>query len=161
MVKAPTAMVPVTPGDTFTSRTVGVMLGNLGFIRPGWMAEDYAAAPLSLPDAMFLAHEATHVWQWQNRGRTGYHPLLAATEHLGSDDPYLFEPDAAVRFLDQPYEVQASLVEEWLCCVAVDPAGARTGRLTALLRQELPLTLPPPDARLPWPVPDDLAGACS
>ena len=34
----------------------------------------------ALSEAMLLAHEMTHVWQWQNRKRTGYHPLRAAAE---------------------------------------------------------------------------------
>ena len=27
---------------------------------------------MRLPQALIFAHELTHVWQWQNRGRTGY-----------------------------------------------------------------------------------------
>ena len=29
---------------------------------------------LRVPQALVLAHELTHVWQWQNRDRTGYSP---------------------------------------------------------------------------------------
>jgi hypothetical protein len=71
---------------------------------------------------------------------TGYHPFRAFSEHVRIEDPYLFDPQDDRRFLDYGYEVQASLVEEYVCCRAVDPRGARTARLERLIGQVMPVT---------------------
>ena len=76
---------------------------------------------------MFFAHEMTHVWQWQNRGVTGYHPFRAFAEHRSTKDPYLFDSDGPHQFLDYGYEQQASLVEEY-------SAAARSIRAETALR---------------------------
>ncbi len=116
-----------------------------------------------LPDAMLFAHEMVHVWQWQNRAATGYHPLRAAFEHLGSDDPYLFDPDTEASFQSFGYEQQGSIFEEYICCRALAPDAERTARLDAMLRQVFDL---PPLERsvateiwLPWDG-VDLDGIC-
>jgi hypothetical protein len=108
---------------------------------------------LPLARAMFLAHEATHVWQWQARSRTGYAPWKAAMEHSVAADPYLFEVGGQTRFADYGYEQQASLVEEYVCCRALDPEGARTARLRDILEPVFPAiaaTEPVASVRLPW-----------
>lgn len=153
-------LLPPSEETTFTARTAGVVLGHTLHVRPDWYLEDYtrnAAGEMSLVAAMFLAHEVTHVWQWQNRALTGYHPFKAATEHGFGADPYLFDTDgtdgAERRFLEYGYEQQASIVEEYICCDTLDPDGARTARLRALLRQAMPVTDLPTagrDIRLPW-----------
>ena len=72
-------------------------------------------------------------------------------EHFVDEDPYLFEVDASRRFLDYGYEQQASLVEEYVCCTALDPEGARTDRLRALLAQVIePGALPDRPVFVPW-----------
>ena len=102
---------------------------------PGWPKE------IGLVQAMLLAHEATHIWQWQNRKRTGYTPLKALREHATQADPYLFEPDGKDRrFLDFGYEQQGAIVEEYVCCRLLDPSAKRTDRLRKLLSQELPIS---------------------
>jgi hypothetical protein len=135
---------------------------------PRILLPDYVApreGRRSLAAAMFFAHEMTHVWQWQNRGLTAYHPFRAFSEHVRIEDPYLFDPQDARRFLDYGYEVQASLVEEYVCCRAVDPRGARTARLERLIGQVMPVT--PLQSRadavtevIPWDG-ADLRGVCS
>ncbi|MGR3485687.1 MAG: hypothetical protein ACU0BF_10115 [Paracoccaceae bacterium] len=157
-------MLPVDDAPTFQARTAGVVIEETAYMRPEYALPDYAAdtaagAP-SLPAIMFFVHEMTHVWQWQNRAVTGYSPARAATEHVGPQDPYLFDDASGRRFLDYPFEQQASLVEEYLCCAIVDPGGARTARLRALVGQALPLTRVPDAAALPWDRPADLDGAC-
>ncbi len=92
---------------------------------------------MSLWHAMLLAHELTHVWQWQNREKTGYSPFKAAGEHDPGADPYLFELDGR-GFLDFGYEQQGAVVEEYVCCRALDPEGERTQRLYDLLRPHFP-----------------------
>ncbi len=114
---------------------------------------DYPDA-IYLPDAMLFAHEMVHVWQWKNRARTGYHPLRAAFEHLGSADPYLFDPDTSADFMSFGYEQQGSIVEEYICCRALAPEADRTSRLHDLLTDAF--DLPPLDRPLasqiylPW-----------
>jgi len=149
-------IAPPRSEPTFVARPAAIALWNRVHFRADVALADYVArteAGPNLAAAMFLAHELTHVWQWQNRARTGYTPWRAATEHVGAADPYLFDDTRAPGFLDYGYEQQASLVEEYLCCRTLDPAGARTARLDALLREVLPLPpLPaaPQPARLPW-----------
>ncbi|MCU4653563.1 hypothetical protein N8I71_12030 [Roseibacterium sp. SDUM158016] len=159
---------PPPDGPTFETRTAGIMLFNTLHVRPEFWLPDYVAGRngrRSLAAAMFFAHEMTHAWQWQNRTVTGYHPVRAFTEHVRVEDPYLFDPQETRRFLDYGYEVQASLVEEYVCCRAVDPGGARTARLEALIGQVMSVT--PLQSRadtvtevIPWNG-ADLAGVCS
>jgi hypothetical protein len=159
---------PPPEGPTIEARTAGLVLFQTMWVRPGFWLPDYVA-PLdgrrSLAAAMFFAHEMIHVWQWQNRAVTGYHPARAFAEHVLVRDPYLFDPDDARRFLDYGYEVQASLVEEYVCCRALDPTGARTARLERLIGQVMEVA--PLQSRAdrtveiaPW-AGADLGGVCS
>lgn len=93
---------------------------------------------ISLPAAMLIGHELTHVWQWQNRDRTGYHPLKAAAEHRPGTDPYLLDLTAG-DFLSHGFEQQGAIVEEYVCCRALDPQGARTQRLHQMLSATFPV----------------------
>jgi hypothetical protein len=159
---------PPPDGPTIEASTAGIVLFNTMHVRPEFSLPDYVApreGRRSLAAAMFFAHEMTHVWQWQNRGLTAYHPFRAFSEHVRIEDPYLFDPQDARRFLDYGYEVQASLVEEYVCCRAVDPRGARTARLERLIGQVMPVT--PLQSRadavtevIPWDG-ADLRGVCS
>ena len=108
------------------------------FWRDDFLAE-YPEA-MELRQAMRLAHELTHVWQWQAREITGYHPFKASAEHIAKDDPYLLEIDPEKRFLDYAYEQQGVIVEEFVCCRALDPDGARTAELHDLVSEVFPAT---------------------
>ena len=157
-------IVPPPDGEWLTGRTAGVTLWNHVTVRDNLMREDYVRLPdgsMPLGVAMFFAHEVTHVWQWQNRATTGYSPLRVGLEHQRGTDPYLFDTDANPRFADFGYEQQASLVEEYVCCVTLDPEGARTGRLFALLSQVMqPSDLPDWPVRIPWRD-AEIRGICS
>jgi len=149
-------MLPPDDAPRFTARAAGMVFWNHIHLRPDVMRSDFARRPDGAADlgaVMFIAHELTHVWQWQNRALTGYSPLRGGLEHLSGADPYLFDPGNDADFLDFGYEQQASLVEEYICCQALDPDGARTARLQRLLEGVMPapmLSLPD-DIRLPWP----------
>ncbi|MCC5969368.1 MAG: hypothetical protein JJU15_05425 [Pararhodobacter sp.] len=149
-------IMPPSDAPTITASAAGMVFWNHIHIRRDLMRPDYALRPdgaMDLGAAMFIAHELTHVWQWQNRALTGYSPIRGGLEHFSGADPYLFDPASDARFLDYGYEQQASLVEEYICCQALDPEGARTGRLLAMLSEVMPaaaLSLPD-DIRLPWP----------
>lgn len=150
---------PPPDGPIIETRTGGMVIFNTLHLRPDLVLDDYTIMPdgrRHLFAEMFFAHEMTHVWQWQNRALTGYHPLLAAREHATLTDPYLFEGPENRRFLDYGYEAQASLVEEYVCCRALDPTGARTARLEALIAQVMPVTpwqdrVTPATTFVPWP----------
>ncbi|MCT8160967.1 hypothetical protein [Pseudoruegeria sp. SHC-113] len=158
-------ILPQPEGDREEVRTAGMVVFNHVHLNPAFAPEDLMPGypeRLNLVAAMFLAHEMVHVWQWQNRDTTGYHPLKAAAEHR-AEDPYLFEIGESPQFADYGYEQQASLVEELVCCTALDPDGARTARLAALVRQAMPATLARlDDAEIYVPWPDlETAGICS
>lgn len=107
------------------------------FYRPE-MAPAWPRAAL-FPEALILAHELVHAWQWQNRARTGYTPARAALESWISRDPYFYKPEAELRFADFGYEQQASLVEDYLCYGLYDPANPRRDALRRILAPHFPL----------------------
>jgi hypothetical protein len=139
-----------------TSKPAAVALYNRVLFDKDWFLDDYLPAypdRIGLVATMLFAHELTHVWQWQNRKLTGYSPLRAAREHAVSDDPYLFALEDRT-FLEFGYEQQGSIVEELVCCRALQPQGARTQRLHALVSQVMPVAplpqSPAYDVGLPW-----------
>ena len=141
-------------------------LFNTVYFSRDWYIDNYAPDypdRVYLVEAMLLAHELTHVWQWQNRKRTGYSPLRAAAEHGSTDDPYLFDLDGAQDFLGYGFEQQGAIVEEYVCCRTLAPEAARTKRLHAMLRASFPVADLPDtresDVYLPWKD-ADLAGIC-
>ncbi|WP_373353556.1 hypothetical protein [Pseudoroseicyclus sp. CXY001] len=137
-----TATIEVVTGALTAFQTV--------YFRPGRYLDDYleglGGEVVSLPAAMLFAHEMVHVWQWQNRATTGYHPLKAAFEHVQSADPYLFDPETEADFLDYGWEQQGSIFEEYVCCRTLAPEAARTSRLHETLGKYF--DLPPLDANL-------------
>lgn len=121
--------------------TAAMVLFNRMFSAGPIYSDNYLAGypdTLPLARAMFVAHEMTHVWQWQNRAVTRYHPLRAAVEHAAGPDPYLFDLKEQAGFLSFGFEQQGGIVEEFVCCRALDPDGARTQRLFDLLRPHFP-----------------------
>ena len=93
---------------------------------------------LRLPQALIFAHELTHVWQWQNRARTGYTPWRAAAESLRLADPY-FAPPGAAAFFSFGYEQQAAIVEDYLCFAFANPHHPRRYELREILAPVFPV----------------------
>lgn len=160
-------ILPPPKSDIVTSRPAAVVLFNRIHFTHDWYLDDYMPQypdRLYLIEAMLLAHEMTHVWQWQNRELTGYHPLKAATEHGRSDDPYLFDASVEHDFLDYGFEQQGAIVEEYVCCRALAPEADRTQRLHDMLAEVLPVSELPQsrahDVILPWRG-AELRGICS
>lgn len=148
-------ILPEPKSETVTVSPAAVAVFNRIFYAHDWYAEDFLPQypeKMSLVHAMLFAHEITHVWQWQNRAQTGYSPLRSAAEHQMADDPYLFDIETEARFLDYGYEQQASIVEEYVCCAALDPQAPRTKRIAGMLRGAFPLGRLhiPQDVILPW-----------
>lgn len=136
---------PPPAGPTFETRTAGAVVFTHVLTSPDWTLPDYLPdypERFNLIAAMFFAHEMVHIWQWQNRDITGYHPLRGAAEHRPGIDPYLFNPQDETPFLEMGYEQQAALVEEFICCRTLAPEAARTERLWQRLSAALPVTHP-------------------
>lgn len=159
-------LYPPLPGPTARGTSPAMSLWNTVLIRSDWhqpsMVGDWPRV-LDLPRAMILLHEALHVWQWQQRARTGYTPWRAFSEHVGNPDPYLFDPDTRAEFRSFGYEQQGAILEEYLCCRLLAPDAERTARLHAMIARELPLApLSQPLTErvlLPWRG-VELAGIC-
>ncbi len=133
---------PPPKTEIVTGAPSAVALFNRIFVNPDYYLENYTPQypeRLHLYQAMFLAHELTHAWQWQNRKITGYHPIKAAREHQSKADPYLIDPDTGGDFLSYGYEQQGRIVEEYLCCATLDPKAPRTMRLRKMLGAYFPL----------------------
>ncbi|MDP5217876.1 hypothetical protein Q5Y75_11660 [Ruegeria sp. 2205SS24-7] len=150
-------ILPPVKEEIVTSKPAAVALFNHVLFTRDWYLEDYAQEypdRLHLVQAMLFAHELTHVWQWQNRRKTGYHPLRAAAEHGRTNDPYLFDLDETPNFLDYGFEQQGTIVEEYVCCRALAPDAARTARLHKMLSAAFPVSDLPKvresDVYLPW-----------
>ncbi|MEO0750847.1 MAG: hypothetical protein AAFY25_03520 [Pseudomonadota bacterium] len=135
-------ILPEPKNEIVTVSPAAVVLYNDIFYAKDWYEPDFLPnypETMSLFHVMLFAHEITHVWQWQNRDVTEYTPLKSASEHTRSDDPYLFDISTSTQFLDYGYEQQASIVEEYVCCKALDPSAPRTERLARMLRETFPL----------------------
>lgn len=150
-------ILPPAESAIVTAKPAAVALGNRVLFDKDWYLDDYLPDypdRIGLIAAMLLAHEVTHVWQWQNRQITGYHPLKAAAEHKPGSDPYLFGLGKSRDFLSFGYEQQGAIIEEFVCCRALAPQAARTRRLHEMIGNAMPLA-PLPTKRqyavgLPW-----------
>ncbi|MBL8507302.1 hypothetical protein [Chitinimonas sp. JJ19] len=79
-----------------------------------WYRPDFALAELALQ--ALLVHEATHVWQYQQRRQTGYTtPLKAAWEHLryGRQGVYDYRLAPGKALCDYRYEQQGRLLQDY------------------------------------------------
>ncbi|PIL17636.1 hypothetical protein P775_23965 [Puniceibacterium antarcticum] len=148
---------PAPEADMVTVQPAGMAIFNHILLRDDLYRDDFLGTlpeEIDLASAMLFAHEMTHVWQWQNRKRTGYSPLRAASEHSQSD-PYLFDEDSPATFLNHGYEQQGAIVEEYVCCALLDPEAPRTERLHAMIAEAMPMSrldevLEHRAVRLPW-----------
>ncbi|NVO54534.1 hypothetical protein HW561_01860 [Rhodobacteraceae bacterium B1Z28] len=151
-------ILPPIKEGVVSGKPAAIALFNNVYFARDWYLEDYMSDypdAMNLVAAMLLAHELTHVWQWQNRKTTGYHPLRAAAEHGGRKDPYLFDLETSPDFLSYGYEQQGAIVEEYVCCRALDPTADRTQRLHDMLGAHFDLASLPQESRerdvvIPW-----------
>ena len=68
-------ILPPVTDEVITTKPAAVALFNTVLFDEDWYLDDYLPDypdKIGLIAAMLLAHEMTHVWQWQNRARTGY-----------------------------------------------------------------------------------------
>lgn len=88
---------------------------------------------------LILAHELVHVWQWQNRDKTGYAPWRAFREGVTSFDPYVYDISRQKPFAEYGYEQQARILEDWLCWRVLDPDHPKRWALERILAPHFPL----------------------
>lgn len=141
-VSCQSRLYPPPRGGTVRTLIGGQSIFNDVFFRADLYRDDMVEGwpeVLPLADAMLLAHEMVHAWQWQNRAATGYHPLKAAVEHARAADPYLFDLGTSADLLDYGWEQQGSIMEEYVCCRTLAPSAPRTARLHAVLGEHFPL----------------------
>ncbi len=109
-------------------------LGNRIYFETGLYSSDMVIQwpeRLRVPQALVLAHELAHVWQWQNRERTGYSPVRAVAESIELADPYFSDGDAP--FFSFGYEQQAAILEDYVCFAFANPDHPRRGELREIL----------------------------
>lgn len=92
---------------------------------------------LRMPQALVFAHELTHVWQYQNRHKTGYSAWRAVAESWRLADPYFSEGENV--FSTFGFEQQAALVEDYICFAFANPTHPRRAELRAVLAPVLPI----------------------
>ncbi len=91
------------------------------------------------PTTFLLAHELTHVWQWQNRAESGYSPFWGIWEALSLTDPYFSDREDAPEFLAFGFEQQAAMITDFVCFTASNPDHPRRQELRELLLPVLPV----------------------
>ncbi len=121
----------------------GFVLWNQVFLKRDLYRDDmFEGWPNSLPmpHALLMMHELVHVWQWQNRDRTGYTPGRSGAESLRKGDPYYWPGREAGAYLSYGFEAQAAMVEDYMCMTLFDPTNPRRADLAALIGPVLPVT---------------------
>ncbi|WP_300520003.1 hypothetical protein [Aliiroseovarius sp.] len=120
----------------------GMVLWNQIFLKRDVYRSDMMAGwprVVPLPQALLMAHELVHVWQWQNRARTDYDPATSGAETVRSRDPYWYAPEADRAFLTYGFEQQAAMIEDYVCYTMFDPRAPRRAALRTLIDPVLPL----------------------
>ncbi|MDE9451276.1 hypothetical protein J3R80_12445 [Aliiroseovarius sp. Z3] len=120
----------------------GFVLWNQVFLKRDLYRDDmFEGWPESLPmpQALLMMHELVHVWQWQNRGRTGYSPFKSGAESLRPGDPYYWPAREAGAYLSYGFEAQAAMVEDYMCMTLFDPANPRRKEIEALIAPVIPV----------------------
>lgn len=121
----------------------GVTIKNDIYFSKRAYQTDFAAGfptEVNFSDLGLMAHEVMHVWQHQNRKRTGYSLLVVASEHLRYRDPYQYTIVNGKKFLKYRFEQQAQMVQDYVVLSYFPKDPAKLREITALLEQELDLT---------------------
>lgn len=128
----PCVRVPTPPRN---AAPPGFAVGNVIFLNGDFYSVDGGflwPEAVRLPHSLILAHELVHVWQWQNRAQTGYAPWRALAEGIGAD-AYFYSTEDAEGIFAFGYEQQASIVEDYLCYLILDPSDPELDELRALV----------------------------
>lgn len=145
--KLPRDRVNCLPPPRTSKEEIGPPVAYVGFntihyTSGNWRDDQMGAwGPDGVPinAILTLVHELVHVWQWQNRDVTGYHPWRGFREGLVTVDPYAYELVPGQAFLDYGYEQQARMVEDYICLTMVDPGHPYRQDLLGLIDGIFPL----------------------
>ncbi len=119
-----------------------VLWNRIHWRRDRWRSDIMEGHPehgVPISHLMLFVHELVHVWQWQNRHKTGYAPRRAALEAMTALDPYTYVIDPSKPFSDYGYEQQARMVEEWLCWRILEPNHPYISIVEGIITAHLPL----------------------
>lgn len=103
----------------FVARPDALTLGDHIYYQRDMYRKNFARGlngDVPVWDLALLAHEVTHVWQHQNRSRTGYSLAAVILEHLRHDEPYAFRLAPGKAFLDYRFEQQGAMVQRYVIC---------------------------------------------
>lgn len=114
---------------------------RMHYLERSYTADAMAGWPnrVRVPHALLLAHELTHIWQWQNRRLTGYSPVRAAIEAWRTTDPYFYRIEPGKPFLAYGYEQQAAMVQDYVCYLLFRPREPHLAELRAVLAPVFPV----------------------
>ncbi len=118
-----------------------VIKNNIYYKSDAYKADLAAGFPTNVfvDDLDLLGHEIMHVWQYQNRDRTGYSLLAVALEHIRYSDPYDYHIVPGKKFLDYRFEQQGRIVQDYVRYSFTAPGSAELQALRRLLSQEFDL----------------------
>jgi hypothetical protein len=115
-----------------------ITIGNSIYFSKDFYTEDFAT---STDDSRWLlAHELTHVWQWQNRGSTGYSFAKVISEHLKyGDDAYRYRLVAGKKFSEYRFEQQGQIIQCYAMYKRTRPNAPLTAQHQKIIRAEFPI----------------------
>lgn len=149
LAKEVEGMLAVSDEDENASRLVSALpslfgaaaiaVGNTVYFDSEVYSDDFAKS-LYDSDRWLMAHEVTHVWQWQNRTQTGYSFAKVVSEHLEfGDEVYEYTLVNGKRFSEYRFEQQGRIVQCFAMLQQLRPNDPLTLRHEKLIRAEFPL----------------------
>ena len=116
-----------------------MVIGNTVFFDRSVYSADFSASPID-GDRWLMAHELTHVWQWQNSDLTGYSFAKVVSEHIAfGNEVYLYKLTSGKAFTDYRFEQQGKIVECYAMLRQVHPNHPVTQRHERLIRAQFPI----------------------
>lgn len=118
--------------SAFQRKVPAITLGRTIYYRDDFYRDDFTARP---DDAALLAHETTHIWQYQTRLGEALGPATVALDTLRQGDVAYEVADltADTPFNSLGYEQQAEAVLEYAKAMLASH-GANLARYGAILR---------------------------
>jgi len=116
-----------------------IAIGNTVYFDRAVYSSDFSTSTFD-SDRWLMAHEVTHVWQWQNRDVTGYTFAKVVSEHLEfGDGVYDYHLVDGKRFTEYRFEQQGAIVQCYAMLRQLRPNDPLTIRHERTIRSEFPL----------------------
>lgn len=119
-----------------------ITIGSKIYYRKNYYQANFVPAwprPLIVNWASLLAHEVTHVWQYQNRRVTGYSLSKIAMEHIRyRENVYHYNIVRGKKFLEYRFEQQGQIIQDWVTCRCMAPNSPKTSELEKLIEAVIP-----------------------